>query len=168
MRWKMGSCSRCGEAEAFGAGWEGQHTMPPACPACRSPCFTLQLAHEIGTDVALMHLHGIAQKVKFKGLQEKAHEPIDPIAEARGLSADAGRARCSARFAMSCRGRSPVGSQGRSAAAMSSSSDGARMGAASASARLQLAIRVRGVARTSCDAGAPSAWIEAGVVPAGW
>jgi predicted DNA-binding WGR domain protein len=41
----------------------------------------------IGTDVALMHLHGIAQKVKFKGLQERAREKIDQIAEARGLTA---------------------------------------------------------------------------------
>ncbi len=41
----------------------------------------------IGTDVALMHLHGIAQKLKFKGLQEKAREKIDQIAEARGLTA---------------------------------------------------------------------------------
>lgn len=45
------------------------------------------LAH-IGTDVALMHLHGIAQKLNFKGLQEKAREKIDQIAEARGLTAE--------------------------------------------------------------------------------
>ena len=42
----------------------------------------------IGTDVALMHLHGIAQKLKFKGLQEKARQKIDELAEARGLTAD--------------------------------------------------------------------------------
>jgi hypothetical protein len=35
-----------------------------------------------------MHLHGIAQKLKFKGLQEKAREKIDQIAEARGLTAE--------------------------------------------------------------------------------
>lgn len=45
------------------------------------------LAH-IGTDVALMHLHGIAQKLKFKGLQEKAREKIVAVAEARDLTAD--------------------------------------------------------------------------------
>ena len=47
----------------------------------------LDVLAAIGTDVALMHLHGIAQKVKFKGLQEKAREKIDVIAEARGLTA---------------------------------------------------------------------------------
>lgn len=42
----------------------------------------------IGTDVALMNLHGIAQKLKFKGLQEKARGKIDDIARARGFTAD--------------------------------------------------------------------------------
>lgn len=43
----------------------------------------------IGTDVALMHLHGIALKLEFKGLQEKARQKIAQIAEARGLSVEA-------------------------------------------------------------------------------
>ncbi|HET9955980.1 MAG TPA: WGR and DUF4132 domain-containing protein [Polyangiaceae bacterium] len=47
----------------------------------------LDVLAAIGTDVALMHLHGIAQKLKFKGLQEKAREKIDVVAEARGLTA---------------------------------------------------------------------------------
>jgi len=47
----------------------------------------LDVLATIGTDVALMHLHGIAQKLKFKGLQEKAREKIDAVAEARGLTA---------------------------------------------------------------------------------
>lgn len=42
----------------------------------------------IGSDVALMLLNGIAQKVKFKGLQDRAREKIDAIAEARGLSTE--------------------------------------------------------------------------------
>ena len=33
------------------------------------------------------YLTGIAQKLKFKGLQEKAREKIDAVAEARGLTA---------------------------------------------------------------------------------
>lgn len=40
----------------------------------------------IGTDIALMQLNGIAQKLKFKGLQEKAREKISQIAEQRNLS----------------------------------------------------------------------------------
>ncbi|MDA7416250.1 WGR and DUF4132 domain-containing protein [Xenophilus arseniciresistens] len=42
----------------------------------------------IGSDVALMLLNGVAQKVKFKGLQDKAREKIDAIAQARGLSTE--------------------------------------------------------------------------------
>jgi hypothetical protein len=42
----------------------------------------------IGSDVALMNLDGIARKVKFKGLQEKAQEKIAKIAEDRGLTSE--------------------------------------------------------------------------------
>ena len=42
----------------------------------------------IGSDIALMNLHGVAEKVKFKGLQEKAQEKILAIAETRGLTVD--------------------------------------------------------------------------------
>lgn len=48
----------------------------------------LDVLAAIGSDVALMLLNGIAQKVKFKGLQDKAREKIDTIAEARGLSTE--------------------------------------------------------------------------------
>lgn len=46
----------------------------------------LDVLAAIGTDVALMHLNGIALKVKFKGLQGKAAEKIEAIAETRGLT----------------------------------------------------------------------------------
>ena len=46
----------------------------------------LDVLAQIGTDVALMHLDGIATKLKFKGLQEKAKEKIAEVAESRGLS----------------------------------------------------------------------------------
>jgi len=42
----------------------------------------------IGTDLALMNLHGISEKVKFKALQEKAKEKIGSIAAARGLTSE--------------------------------------------------------------------------------
>ncbi len=48
----------------------------------------LDVLAAIGSDVALMLLNGIAQKVKFKGLQDKAREKIGAIAEARGLSTE--------------------------------------------------------------------------------
>ncbi|HYC90672.1 MAG TPA: DUF4132 domain-containing protein [Thermoanaerobaculia bacterium] len=48
----------------------------------------LDVLAAIGSDVALMHLNGIAQKVKFKGLQERAREKIGDLAERRGLTAE--------------------------------------------------------------------------------
>ncbi|WP_374436643.1 DUF4132 domain-containing protein [Inhella sp.] len=46
----------------------------------------LDVLAAIGSDVALMHLNGIAAKVKFKGLQEKAKEKIAAVAELRGFT----------------------------------------------------------------------------------
>lgn len=46
----------------------------------------LDVLTDIGTDVALMNLNGIAEKLKFKGLQEKAREKIAQLAEARELT----------------------------------------------------------------------------------
>ncbi|MFG1998031.1 DUF4132 domain-containing protein [Spirillospora sp. NPDC048911] len=46
----------------------------------------LDVLAEIGTDLALTHLHGIAQKLKFRGLRRQAQEKIDQIAEELGLS----------------------------------------------------------------------------------
>ncbi|MFD0853346.1 hypothetical protein ACFQ07_13985, partial [Actinomadura adrarensis] len=43
---------------------------------------------EIGTDVALMHLNGIAQKVKFTGLKEAAQRTLAEVAKERGLSTE--------------------------------------------------------------------------------
>ena len=46
----------------------------------------LEILAQIGTDIALMQLNGIAQKLKFKGLREKAREKIAQIAEQRELT----------------------------------------------------------------------------------
>jgi hypothetical protein len=40
----------------------------------------LEVLAAIGSDVALMHLYGISQKVKFKGLKTRAQEKIDEVA----------------------------------------------------------------------------------------
>ncbi|GAB7049154.1 DUF4132 domain-containing protein [Catenuloplanes indicus] len=45
----------------------------------------LEILSTIGTDVALMHLHGIAQKVKFKGLKDRANEKMAEVAAALKL-----------------------------------------------------------------------------------
>jgi predicted DNA-binding WGR domain protein len=46
----------------------------------------LDCLRAIGTDTALMQINGIAQKVKFKGLQAKALECVEGIAQDRGLT----------------------------------------------------------------------------------
>lgn len=48
--------------------------------------FGLECLRAIGSDVALMQLSGIAQKLKFKGLKSKAEEFVTAIAEERGMS----------------------------------------------------------------------------------
>ncbi|GLY05106.1 DUF4132 domain-containing protein [Actinoplanes sp. NBRC 101535] len=42
----------------------------------------------IGTDVALMHLHGIAQRAKFKGLRSAAEQRMAEVAAGLGLSSE--------------------------------------------------------------------------------
>lgn len=46
----------------------------------------LDILTEIGTDVALMNLYAISQKLKFKGLKKKAAEKVQEVADARGMS----------------------------------------------------------------------------------
>jgi hypothetical protein len=48
----------------------------------------LDVLAAIGTDVALMYLNGIAQKVKFRGLKERATEKIAELAAELGLTAE--------------------------------------------------------------------------------
>ena len=46
----------------------------------------LDVLATIGTDVALMHLYGIGQKLKFKALKTAAAEKIEHVAQQRGLT----------------------------------------------------------------------------------
>jgi predicted DNA-binding WGR domain protein len=46
----------------------------------------LAVLSAIGSDVGLMHLYGISQKVKFKGLRTAAGEQVDAVAEELGLT----------------------------------------------------------------------------------
>ena len=48
----------------------------------------LDVLAAIGTDIALMHLHGIAEKVKYRALQERARALVEELADRRGLTAD--------------------------------------------------------------------------------
>ncbi|GII61525.1 hypothetical protein Skr01_16100 [Sphaerisporangium krabiense] len=46
----------------------------------------LDLLAAIGSEVALMHLHGIAEKVKFSGLRKRARQKMDEVAADLGLT----------------------------------------------------------------------------------
>ncbi|MEV7807572.1 DUF4132 domain-containing protein [Microbispora sp. NPDC088329] len=46
----------------------------------------LDLLAAIGSEVALMHLHGIAEKVKFSGLKNRARQKLDEVAAELGLT----------------------------------------------------------------------------------
>ncbi|GLY29809.1 DUF4132 domain-containing protein [Kineosporia sp. NBRC 101731] len=48
----------------------------------------LQVLTAIGTDVALMHLHSIAQRAKFKGLKAAAQEKMRELADGLGLTGE--------------------------------------------------------------------------------
>jgi predicted DNA-binding WGR domain protein len=48
----------------------------------------LDVLSSIGSDVALMHLHRIAEKASFKGLRTKAQERIAQVADDLGLTAE--------------------------------------------------------------------------------
>ncbi len=48
--------------------------------------FGLECLRAVGTSVALMQLSGIAQKLKFKGLQAKAEQFVEEIARDKGLT----------------------------------------------------------------------------------
>jgi len=48
----------------------------------------IDILTSIGTDVALMHLHRIAEKAKFKGLKATAKARMDEVADGLGLTTD--------------------------------------------------------------------------------
>lgn len=48
----------------------------------------LDVLSAIGSEVALMNLHGIAEKAKFKGLKTKAKEKITDVADGLGLTSE--------------------------------------------------------------------------------
>lgn len=61
--------------------WPGQGAHPRAVAG-------LDVLAEMGTDAALMQLHHISQKVKFKALKSRAQEKIAEIARTLDLTAD--------------------------------------------------------------------------------
>jgi hypothetical protein len=60
----------------------------PAESAHQRAAAGLDVLAAIGSDIALMHLNGIACKLKFKGLQDRARDNIEAMAEARALTAE--------------------------------------------------------------------------------
>jgi hypothetical protein len=59
----------------------------PAQGQHRRALVGLECLRAVGTDTALMQLHGLAQKVRFRRLQERARQLMAEIAHDRGLSA---------------------------------------------------------------------------------
>ena len=50
--------------------------------------FGLECLRAVGSDTALMALNGVAQKLKFKGLKQKAQEMMEGIAQSRGFTSE--------------------------------------------------------------------------------
>ncbi|MEU4419101.1 DUF4132 domain-containing protein [Actinoplanes sp. NPDC024001] len=65
----------------------------------------LDVLREISSEVALMHLHSIAQKTKFAGLKHAARERIDVVAGELGLTAEQLADRLVPDFGLDAQGR---------------------------------------------------------------
>lgn len=84
-KWAMGAIGHLGGDESvlkltpLVRDWPGESQHQRAV-------FGLECLRAVGTDTALMALNGIAQKLKFKGLKEKAQALMESIAETRGLT----------------------------------------------------------------------------------
>ncbi|WP_167075013.1 WGR and DUF4132 domain-containing protein [Massilia aquatica] len=85
--WGMGALGLIGNDDSarkltpYLRGWPGESQHQRAVAG-------LDVLAAIGSDTALTLLNGIAQKVKFKALQDRAREKIAQIADARGLGVE--------------------------------------------------------------------------------
>ncbi|WP_392674076.1 DUF4132 domain-containing protein [Streptomyces sp. LN785] len=68
----------------------------------------LDVLAAIGTDVALLHLHGIAQRVRFKALKVRAQERITEVAAVLGLTGEQLSDRLVPDFGLDARGTTVV------------------------------------------------------------
>ena len=84
-KWAMGAIGRLGgdacvlKLTPLVRDWPGESQHARAV-------FGLECLRTIGSDTALMALNGIAQKLKFKGLKQKAQEMMEGIAQSRGFT----------------------------------------------------------------------------------
>jgi predicted DNA-binding WGR domain protein len=84
-KWAMGAIGRLGgdgcvlKLTPLVREWPGESQHARAV-------FGLECLREVGTDTALMALNGIAQKLKFKGLKQKAQEMMEGVAQSSGLT----------------------------------------------------------------------------------
>lgn len=67
--------------------------------------FGLECLRAIGTDTALMQIHGISQKVKYQGLKKKASECLQAIAKQRKLTPEELEDRIIPDFGLDARGK---------------------------------------------------------------
>ena len=86
-KWAMGSIGHLGDDHCvlkltpLIRNWPGESQHQRAV-------FGLECLRAIGSNVALMQLSSIAQKLKFKGLKAKAEEFVEVIAKEKGLTRD--------------------------------------------------------------------------------
>ena len=84
-KWAMGAIAQFGgDASALKItplirNWPGESQHARAV-------FGLECLRTIGSDTALMQLNGISQKLKFKGLKQKAADAMEAIAKEKGLT----------------------------------------------------------------------------------
>ncbi|MFI0448136.1 DUF4132 domain-containing protein [Actinomadura sp. 6N118] len=83
--WALGQLGLIGGDEAV-RGLTPLIKMWPGQSRHKNASAGLDVLAAIGSDLALAHLHGIAQKLKFKGLKRQAQEKIDQIAGELGLT----------------------------------------------------------------------------------
>ncbi|MEM6954189.1 MAG: DUF4132 domain-containing protein [Myxococcota bacterium] len=85
QKWAMMAVGRFGDDECareltpFIRRWPGESQHKRAVNG-------LDVLAEIGSDTAMMCLNGVAQKIKYKGLQRQARARMDDIAKRRGLT----------------------------------------------------------------------------------
>ncbi|MCA9167432.1 MAG: DUF4132 domain-containing protein [Planctomycetales bacterium] len=86
-KWAMGAIGQLGDAGCVYKLTPLIRVWPGESQHARA-VFGLECLRAIGSNVALMQLSGMAQKLKFKGLKAKAQQFVDEIAKENGMTRD--------------------------------------------------------------------------------
>jgi hypothetical protein len=95
-RWRMAGMPAKDGWALTGLGWIGDDaTVRRLTPVIRAwpgegghqrAVAGLDVLAAIGSEIALVHLNGIAQRVRFKGLRERAQDKVEEVADGLGLT----------------------------------------------------------------------------------